>query len=131
LAGPPLVPKVAVFALTFVMICVHWVSHHYFFRQLGRVTVAFTWLNNFFLLWICILPFPTALIGDHPLDQFPVLLYGVTSLLGALTFFTFRSYAHRAGLFKAAELAMTQGPRRSLPAIEIFALSIILSFVIV
>jgi uncharacterized membrane protein len=128
-AMAPLIPKVVSFALTFVMICIHWVSHHSFFRQLQRVTIGLVWLNNFFLLWLCFLPFPTAMFGDHPTDQFPILLYGVDSLLCALTFYAFRSYAGRAKLFEEDEIAKTHGPRRSIPAITLYALSILLSFV--
>src|SRR5574341_1185244 len=58
-AMAPLIPKVVSFALTFVMICIHWVSHHYFFRHLRHVTIGLVWLNNLFLLWLCFLPFPT------------------------------------------------------------------------
>ncbi len=128
-AMAPLIPKVVSFVLTFVMICIHWVSHHYFFRHIGRVTIGLVWLNNLFLLWLCFLPFPTAMLGDHPTDQFPILLYGVDSLLGALTFFAFRSYASHAKLFKEAEFAKAQGPKHSIPAITLYTLSILLSFV--
>lgn len=128
-AMAPLIPKVFSFALTFIMICIHWVSHHSFFRHLQRVTIGLVWLNNLFLLWLCFLPFPTAMFGDHPTDQFPILLYGVDSLLCALTFYAFRSYAIYANLFKQDEIAKAQGPRRSIPAIILYALSILLSFV--
>src|SRR2546422_7550816 len=92
-AMAPLIPKIVSFVLTFVLICIHWVSHHYFFRHLRDVTIGIVWLNNLLLLWLCFLPFPTAMLGDHPTDQFPVLLYGVDSLLAALTFAALRSYA--------------------------------------
>ncbi len=128
-AMAPLIPKVVSFALTFIMICIHWVSHHYFFRHLQRVTIGLVWLNNLFLLWLCFLPFPTAMLGDHPTDQFPILLYGVDSLLGALTFYAFRSYASYAKLFKEDEFAIAQGPKHSIPAITLYTLSILLSFV--
>jgi uncharacterized membrane protein len=128
-AMAPLIPKFVSFALTFVMMCIHWVSHHNFFRYLQRVTIGLVWLNNLLLLWLCLLPFPTALFGDHPTDQFPVLLYGVNSLLVALTFYALRSYANTAKLFHEHEIAKAQGPRRSLPAISLYGLSILLSFV--
>jgi uncharacterized membrane protein len=72
-AMAPLIPKVISFVLTFVMICIYWVSHHYFFRHLQSVTVGFVWINNLFLLGLCFLPFSTAMLGDHPADQFPIL----------------------------------------------------------
>jgi uncharacterized membrane protein len=128
-AMAPLLPKVISFALTFVMICIHWVSHHYFFSHLQSVTVGLVWLNNFFLLWMCFLPFPTAMLGDHLTDLFPILLYGVNSLFLALTFYAFRYYADRTKLFKEDETVRSQGPGHSIPAIAIYVLSIILAFV--
>jgi len=125
----PLIPKLVSFALTFMMICIHWVSHHDFFRQLQRITIELVWLNNLFLLWLCFLPFPTALFGDHPTDQFPVLLYSVDSLLCALTFYAFRSYALHAQLFEDNVFAKAHGPKRSLPAISLYAFSALASFI--
>ncbi len=125
----PLVPKIDSFALTFVMICIHWVGHHYFFAQLRRVTIALVWLNNFYLLWICFMPFPTAMLGDHPTDQFPILLYAANQLLAAVTFFAFRNYASHHNLFADHASAQAMGPRHSIPAITIFVLSIVFAFV--
>ncbi|MBI3804195.1 MAG: DUF1211 domain-containing protein [Nitrospirae bacterium] len=127
-AMAPLIPKVVSFILTFVMICIHWVSHQYFFSHIGRVTIGLVWLNNLLLLWLCFLPFPTAMLGDHPTDPFPILLYGVNSLLAALTFYALRRYASHAKLFKE-ENSKALGPRHSIPAIAIYALSILFAFV--
>jgi uncharacterized membrane protein len=125
----PLIPKVVSFVLTFAMICIHWVNHHYFFSHIRRATIELVWLNNLFLLWICFLPFPSSILGDHPTDQFPILLFAVNSLLTALTFYAFRSYASHAKLFKGEKIAEAQGPRHSLPAIIIYGLAILFVFV--
>ena len=128
-AMAPLIPNVVSFVLTFTMICIHWVNHHYFFSHIRHATIGLVWLNNLFLLWICFLPFPTSILGDHPTDQFPILLYAVNSLLAALTFYAFRSYANHAKLFNDEKIAEAQGPRHSIPAIVIYGLSILLAFV--
>src|SRR4051812_43895478 len=75
IAMAPLFPKMISFVLTFAIICIHWVGHHYLFQKLRYTPIALVWLNNLFLLWLCFMPFPTALLGDHPVDQFPILLY--------------------------------------------------------
>lgn len=125
----PLVPKIVSFILTFVLITIHWVSHHYFFGHIRLVTIGLVWLNNLFLLWVCFMPFPTALLGDHPTDQFPILLYGVIQLLAALSFYLLRRYASKQELFLDREAAKDMGPSHSLPAIAIYALSLFLTFV--
>lgn len=129
-AMAPLWPKIAGFILTFVTIAIHWVSHHYFFRHITKATIGMVWLNMFFLLWLCFLPFPTAMLGDHPTDQFPIVLYAANSLLLALTFFAMRKHANHNGLFKEdKETSQYMGPRRSLPAILLFSLAIVSAFV--
>ena len=129
-AMEPLIPKFVSFVLSFVIIAIHWVNHHYFFRHLRSTPLEIVWLNNLFLLWLCFMPFPTAMLGDHPTDQFPILLYGVNQLLAALTFFSFRIYARYNNLFLAdKESAKALGPRHSIPAITLCTLSIVFAFV--
>src|SRR5689334_16234421 len=60
-AMSPVVPKLVTFILVFVMISIHWVSHHYFFARLKHVNLGLVWINNILLLWICLMPFPAAL----------------------------------------------------------------------
>ena len=124
----PLIPKVISFIITFVMICIYWVGHHYFFRHVERATMGLVWLNNFLLLWFCLLPFPTAMLGDHPTDPFPIILYGLDSFFGALTFYAIRGYASHAKLLKEGS-SKEMGPGYSIPAILFYGLSIGLAFV--
>ncbi len=129
-AMAPLIPAVISFVLTFVVICIHWINHHYLFSHIERVTVQIVWLNNMLLLWLCFLPFTTSILGEHPTDQFPIILYGVDSLLMALTFYALRSYASREKLFTVeGEEAETLGPIHSVPAVATYVLSIVLTFV--
>ncbi|MDB4978761.1 MAG: hypothetical protein JWM56_947 [Candidatus Peribacteria bacterium] len=126
----PLLPEFVSFLLSFVMIAIHWVSHHYFFYHIRHTTLEMIWLNNLLLLWICLLPFPTAMLGDHPTDQFPILLYGVDSLFAALTFFGIRSYASQKKLFTVNdESAKALGPSHSVPAITLYVLSILCVYI--
>jgi uncharacterized membrane protein len=128
-AMTPLIPKIVSFILTFIMICIHWVAHHYLFRHIRKTPLGLVWLNNLFLLWLCFMPFPTAMLGDHPTDQFPIILYGVNQLLAALTFFAFRSYASRHKLYINKISAKAMGPRHSIPAITLYSLSILFVFI--
>jgi len=56
-------------------------------------------------------------------------LYSVDSLVWVLTFYAFWSYAIHAKLFKEDEIAKAPGQRRSIPAITLYTLSILFSFV--
>jgi uncharacterized membrane protein len=58
-------PSYAGFIVSFLTIGIIWVNHHHMFKLIERTTHAFLMLNVVFLMTICILPFPTALVADY------------------------------------------------------------------
>ncbi len=99
IAMESVIPKFISFVLTFIIISIYWVNHNYFFQQLRSTPLGIVWLNNLFLLWVCFTPFPTALLGNHPTDQFPILLYDINQFLAAITFLKLRTYATKNRFF--------------------------------
>ncbi len=81
-----LTPKIAGFFLSFLFIAVFWVNHHRFFRLVRRADWALLWLNNILLLLLCAVPFPTAFMGDHPLNPVAVDLFAVLLLAAGVVF---------------------------------------------
>ena len=73
-----LMPKFFSFALSFVIIGVYWVAHHNMMNFIAKTDRVSLWLNILVLFTICIIPFPTALIGDYPKETAPVVFYGFT-----------------------------------------------------
>jgi uncharacterized membrane protein len=55
--------KFLAFALSFVVICRFWISHHNSFAHVIGYTPVLIWANCLWLLSIAFLPFPTELIG--------------------------------------------------------------------
>jgi uncharacterized membrane protein len=58
-------PSYVAFVVSFLTIGIIWVNHHHMFKLIERSTHAFLMLNVVFLMTICILPFPTALVADY------------------------------------------------------------------
>ena len=84
------------FVLSFLFTVNLWVSHNLFFRVLERIDTTLLWINNLFLLLVCIVPFPTAVIGAYPENPAAVLLFGINWLLIAPVLFLMGRYAiHR------------------------------------
>lgn len=81
-----LAPKFASFILSFLFIAVFWVNHHRFFLLVRRSDWGLLWLNNFLLLLLCAIPFPTAFMGDHPSNPVAVALFALLLLLAGLAF---------------------------------------------
>jgi uncharacterized membrane protein len=53
----------AAYLLSFVVIGIMWVNHHAMFARVVRVDRPLLLLNLHLLLWIAVLPFPTALVA--------------------------------------------------------------------
>ncbi len=61
-------PSYAGFVVSFLTIGIIWVNHHHMFKLISRSTHAFLMLNVVFLMTICVLPWPTALVADYVRD---------------------------------------------------------------
>jgi uncharacterized membrane protein len=95
-------PSFAAYVTSFMTIGVMWVSHHQMFTIIGRTTPTFLFLNVLFLLPVAFVPYPTALVAAHILDEnartTAVLVYGGVSVVIAVMFNVLWAYAFRNGL---------------------------------
>jgi uncharacterized membrane protein len=71
----------AIYAISFIVIGIYWVSHHVQFHYVRYTDRRLIWINMLFLLLISFLPFATDLVGDHEDLVLPCEIYGVTLLL--------------------------------------------------
>lgn len=77
-------PKVISWAASFFFVAIMWVQHHNVFRMATKIDYGMIWINNIFLMLICFLPFPTALMGEYPHNRPAVLLFGLIATLASL-----------------------------------------------
>jgi uncharacterized membrane protein len=75
-----ILPKIISYILSFAIIGVYWIGHHYYFKHVRKTNGVFTWLNILLLMLIGFLPFPTSLIGEYPFRTIPILIYGIDLL---------------------------------------------------
>lgn len=87
-----LAPKVIAWMISFVTVCVIWVNHHRIFEVLTAVDQWMFWLNANLLMWVSLIPFPTALMGDYPSNPLAVSAYGAVSLMMGIAFLLIRIY---------------------------------------
>lgn len=86
-------PKFASLIVSFVTVAIYWVNHHHFFERLRYTDWRLLWLNNHFLFWLSLIPFTTALVGDHTLDPLAVTVYVGDLLLTGAAFVLMGQYA--------------------------------------
>jgi len=91
-----LLPSLIAYTLSFVMVGVLWVNHHQFFHQLKSIDRHLLWYNLHLLFWMCILPIPTAFLGQHFQRPEATALYGFTMFMVAVAFALMREYVHKS-----------------------------------
>lgn len=104
-----ILPQLLTYVLSFFIIGLYWHLHHQVAAQIKLIDEAFIWLNLVWLLFVSVLPFPTALLGRYPLQPVPLMIYGLNLILVNVTGFLILVYFHyhpqlRVHPMSAAEL---------------------------
>jgi uncharacterized membrane protein len=127
-----LVPDILSYVLSFLLLAVMWMSHHYVFHYISKINRQILWLNIIFLLTIGFIPFSTALLGRYPFVQLPVIIYGANVAGVAIAMQGFLQYAVRSKMLiaegDAAEL-MNRIIFRWRLGVIIYSSAIVVSFV--
>ena len=79
-------PKLAVYALSFLMIAIMLLNHHMLMRPASRETNALYWWNANLLFWMSLIPLSTAALGDAPRAPLAVAFYGAVLSANAISF---------------------------------------------
>ena len=74
----PLIPPLATFVLSFIIVGVYWISHHHTLHFVKKVNRRLLWLNLLVLLCVVFIPFPTSLLGTGFNNPLAVRLYGLS-----------------------------------------------------
>src|SRR5260221_14080002 len=64
-------PKLAVYALSFLVIAIMLINHHALMRAASHATTTLYWWNANLLFWMSLIPLSTAALGDAPLRPLP------------------------------------------------------------
>lgn len=90
-----LLPKILSYVMSFVLIGLYWIGHHFYFDRIKQVDGTFVWLNMLLLLSISVMPFPTYLLGKFPYQQLPLMLYGCNLLATNIISFLMLTYIYK------------------------------------
>jgi uncharacterized membrane protein len=90
-----LVPKFFSWLISFMIVCKFWLNHHHLLSFARHATYGMVWLNSIFLMLQSFIPFPTALMGEYPMNSLAVTLFGVVMAINTLLFIALQSYIMR------------------------------------
>jgi TMEM175 potassium channel family protein len=126
-----LLPNVAGFVISFLIIGLMWIEHHRIFRYIADYDAGLLWRNLFLLLCVSFVPFPTALFSENFWSRTAFILY--TASFGAVATVKFLIWRHatKAKLLKPNVTPELQRriARRSLAVPLACAGAIALSFI--
>src|SRR6266704_3238334 len=105
-------PTFFAYVLSFVIIAIYWVNHHYLIHLVDRVDAAILWANMNMLFWISLIPWATVYLGDNHALPFPVALYAGVSAAGAISFYFLRALIASVWRFSNTDFARLNRQRR-------------------
>ena len=123
-------PKFISFILSFLIIGSYWAAHHRDFQYIKRYDQRLIWINLVLLMFVAFLPFPTAMLGSYPAQQFTVTWYAACLALMGFVRAWLWWYASRNYRLIDKELAparVARLNRRGLIVPLIFLLSIVVA----
>jgi uncharacterized membrane protein len=83
------------FLLSFIFIINIWYTHNQLYKSLERVDDVMIWLNNLLLLIVCIIPFPTALIGQYFGNPIGIMLLGIILVFIPLLIYLIATWGYK------------------------------------
>ena len=78
-----LIPSLVAFAFSFLNILVFWANHDAINKVIVRYDTKTTYLNIIFLLFISLIPFTTAFIGENPHSFVAIAAYGLVLMFAS------------------------------------------------
>jgi uncharacterized membrane protein len=124
------------YGLSFVTIGIMWANHHSIFRYVRRADRYFLMINVLFLMCICFLPFPTALVATYLPEPdgrtLAVAVYSATLVVIALAYNALWWYAVRGDRLLSSDAdraAVATISRRYLAGLPAYGVTVALAFV--
>ena len=126
-----LLPRVAGFVISFLIIGLMWIEHHRIFRYIADYDAGLLWRNLLLLLCVSFVPFPTALFSENFWSRTAFILYAASFGAVATAKLWIWRYAMSANLLKSDVTPELERRilRRSMAVPLACLLAIVLSFI--
>lgn len=86
-------PKFYAYILSFVVLGIFWVIHHYQFHYIRRPDGVLLWINLAFLMSVALIPFTTSLVGEYHQEKVAVILYEINLVISLFLLYAIWAYA--------------------------------------
>jgi len=76
-----LIPKLFIFFLGFIVVGAFWVDTHFNHIHMNKTNIINIWLNIFFLMFICLIPFSSGFLANYLGTTISVIIYSINLIL--------------------------------------------------
>ena len=122
-------PTFLSYLLSFLFLGIYWNNHHHMLQSADKVNGASLWANHFLLLWLSVVPFVTAWMGQTNFGCGPVALYGCVLFgCGTAYYILAQCLANANGRDSALAKALGRDKKGKI-SLAIYAIGIAVSFV--
>ncbi len=104
--------KFLVYFLAFMTTGIFWVGHSSQYKHINSSDRNLSWINLLFLLWVTMLPFTTAFLGDYTHFKFPIAVYWLNIFLMGLMLYINWNYACKQHFVNEETIGIVNAPLR-------------------
>ena len=76
-----IIPKLFIFFLGFIVVGAFWVDTHFNHHHMVKTNIFSIWLNIFFLMFICLIPFSSGFLANYLFTTISVIVYSANLIL--------------------------------------------------
>jgi uncharacterized membrane protein len=78
-----ILPKLFIFFLGFIIVGAYWIDTHYNHHHIQKVDKTSIWLNIFFLMFICLIPFSSGFLANYLYTSISVIVYSINLIVAS------------------------------------------------
>jgi uncharacterized membrane protein len=123
-------PGILIYMLSFVTLGIFWIGSHFHHHLIMYTDRISSWLNIFFLMMICIVPFSASFLNNYKHENLAIVVYSV-NLIGVSTFHLFMLvYAWKKRYIKPhfTRRHYNNAIRRVLIPISMYSVTIVMAY---
>lgn len=79
-----LLPKLFIFFLGFIVVGAFWVDTHFNHHHMTKTNIINIWLNIFFLMFVCLIPFSSGFLANYLGTTISVIIYSINLIFVSL-----------------------------------------------
>lgn len=125
-----ILPKLAIYLLSFVFVGIYWMNHHHLLHATKKINGKILWANLCLLFCLSLFPFVANWMGENLFEKIPTFTYGIVLFVSGLSYLLLQNMIIKSeGEKSLVALAIGNDWKGKLTAM-IIVIGIIFSFIL-